>query len=80
MPAMAFQPIVKQVGTVASARTHPCPRYFHSSSNIRAEPCMNLRDELRSWREIVGDEVICTRDLLRYCTMPTPLSVSDRAT
>jgi hypothetical protein len=77
---MAFRPIVKQVVTAASAQIHLWPWYFHSSSNIYVEPCTNLCGELGSWHEIAGNEVLCTRDLFRYCTMPTPLSVSDRAT
>jgi hypothetical protein len=62
---MAFWPIVKQVGMVASAQTHPWSQYFHPPGNIRVEPCMNIHGELESSRPITDGEMLCIFDILR---------------
>jgi hypothetical protein len=64
-PTMALRPIVKQVGTTASAQPHPRSRYFHPPGNIHFEPCTNLHGELESLRPIIDGEVLCFSDILR---------------
>jgi hypothetical protein len=57
-PMMAFQPIVKQVGTASSVRTHPQPRYF--------DPSVISMSSLA--RIFTTSSNHCTRSLAARCT------------
>jgi hypothetical protein len=64
-PTKTFQTVVKQVGTAASAQTHPWSQYFHSLSNIRVELCTNLHGKLEQSRPITGGEVLRISDIFQ---------------